>query len=413
VLIVGLVGAVSAVALSLMPNQYAAVALVHIEPRDKKIAPIDSVIPGLKGDTVTIESEVETLRSRTLLLKVIDKLGLRSDPEYVGPTEMQKLFVNLGLARAPAQPPAATPAQAAPLGGQPRPDWVLAIVQSKLRVGRVRNTLVMSIEYTSTSPAKAMRIANAIADTYIEAQLEAKQEAQRRATAMLSERVATLAEKLARSEQRLTRFMADNDIYITEGHELLERQLTREMEETVKAQANVSQVRARYQKVQQMMRDGADIESISDVLNSQTIRQLRNALSKSERRMAEAKARLGPKHPTMAQIRADHALARQALKLEAAKIIANLRQERDIAESRETNLAKEEIKQSKKQQVKLRELTRDVEATRQLYEALLSRSKQTAATAGLHTPIHASSSTPEFRLAPPGRSARRCLQSSF
>jgi uncharacterized protein involved in exopolysaccharide biosynthesis/Mrp family chromosome partitioning ATPase len=388
-LIVGLVGVVSAAFLSLMPNRYTAVALVQIEPRDKKIAPIDSVIPGLKGDTVTIESEVETLRSRTLLLKVIDKLDLRRDPEYVGPTEWQKLLVSLGLARAPAQDQGTAPVPAGLDDGQPRRDWIVAIVQSNLMVGRVRNTLVMSIEYTSTSPAKAMRIANAIADTYIEAQLEAKQEAQRRATVMLSERVATLAEKLARSEERLTRFMGDNNIYITEGHELLEHQLTREMEETVKAQANVSQVRARYQKVQQMMRDGADVESVSDVLNSHTIRLLRDGLSKSERRLAEAKARLGPKHPTMAQIRADHALARQALKLEVAKIIANMRQERDIAESREKKLAarlaalKEQIKQSKEQQVKLRELMRDVEATRQLYEALLSRSKQTAETAGL------------------------------
>lgn len=388
-LAVAVAGVIAAGMLALMPNRYIAVALVQIEPRDKKIAPIDSVIPGLKGDTVTIESEVESLRSRTLLLKVIDELGLRDDPEYIGPTAWQNFLVSIGFAQAPVVD--TTTKRQAPMAsdGTPGRDWVLANVQGNLSARRVRNTLVMSIEYASTSPAKAARIANKIADVYIQSQLEAKQQAQRRATLMLSERVTALAEKLAESEATLAQFMAANDIYIAEGHELVERQLTREMDSVVKAQAEVSQARARYQKAQQILRDGADIESASSVLNSHTIRLLRDALNKAERRMAEAKTRLGPRHPVMAQIRADVSLARRALKEEVAKIVSNLRQERDIAESREKKLSvrlnalKGQIKESKNQQVRLRQLNRDVDATRQLYEALLSRSKQTAATASL------------------------------
>ncbi len=95
-LIVGSVGAVAALMLLSTPNRYSAVAYVQLEPRDKKITHIDSVISGLKGDTVTIESEVEALRSKTILQRVIDVLDLRNDPEFLAPSPFAKFLVDIG-----------------------------------------------------------------------------------------------------------------------------------------------------------------------------------------------------------------------------------------------------------------------------------------------------------------------------
>ena len=72
-----------AVALSLMiPNRYDAAASVQLDPRKKTISNLDSVLSDLKADAATVESEVEIIKSRTILLKVIDRLDLRNDPEF-------------------------------------------------------------------------------------------------------------------------------------------------------------------------------------------------------------------------------------------------------------------------------------------------------------------------------------------
>jgi polysaccharide biosynthesis transport protein len=76
-LAVGLAVAVS----MLLPNRYDAVASIQVDPRKKTISNLDGVVADLKADAATVESEVEIIKSRSILLKVIDKLNLRQDPE--------------------------------------------------------------------------------------------------------------------------------------------------------------------------------------------------------------------------------------------------------------------------------------------------------------------------------------------
>ncbi len=73
-------------------------------------------------------------------------------------------------------------------------------------------------------------------------------------------------------------------------------------------------------------------------------------------------------------------------------MIANLKQEFEVSAARQSELEgglanlKAEISTTKTHQARLRQLSREVKTTRELYEALLSRSKQTSATAGLQVP---------------------------
>src|SRR5262249_41213949 len=59
-------------------------------------------------------------------------------------------------------------------------------------IKRIGLTYVMEIGYTSLDPQKAARIANAIADSYIVDQLEAKYQATRRASVWLQDRIKEL-----------------------------------------------------------------------------------------------------------------------------------------------------------------------------------------------------------------------------
>lgn len=63
---------------------YSSTAVVILETREESIVDLESVVSGLSGDTSTVNSEVEVLKSRTLLGKVVDRLDLTRDPEFNG-----------------------------------------------------------------------------------------------------------------------------------------------------------------------------------------------------------------------------------------------------------------------------------------------------------------------------------------
>ena len=255
----------------------------------------------------------------------------------------------------------------------------------------MRNTRIIAISFSSQSAPKAAKIVNTIAQVYVRSKLEAKEQATRQATNLLAKRVAEFGAKLAQAERNYEAFKTASDIFDTEGHSLLERQLSREMEEYVRARNTTAQARARFEQARQLARRGGNIDSVSDVLANHTVRWLRDGLSKALRKQAELSTRYGPRHPAIARARADVTEARATLQAEIKKIVQNLQSEFEIAQNRHAELdlglrhLKQRIAESKGDQAKLRQLTREVTATRELYNALLLRQKQTAATAEMQS----------------------------
>jgi polysaccharide biosynthesis transport protein len=392
--------AATVVASFLLPNQYEATTTVQLSPRATKIVEINSVIEDLKGDTPTIESEVEIVRSAAVLNRVIDILGLRSDSEFNQPSAFVTVLRKLGLARKSAVVGRLTATgqkskldyldEGIPPGTiDPWQDDVIAELATRLKVYRVRNTLLINISFRSKDPVKAARISNAIAEVYIRAQLTSKQRANMRATKLLDIRVEGLRNKLADAEQRLERFKATHDIFDSEGHLLVEKQLAREMEAIVLARDKTAKTRAKYDQSRRLMLEGGGRESVADVLENQTIRLLRDGLTKALRRQAELQTRYGPRHPAIEQVAADVAKAQNTLTAEVNKIIKNLHSEYIVARERQQQLEKHlgtlkaTITSHKSVEANFRELQREVTATRKLYESLLSRTKQVSETTSL------------------------------
>jgi hypothetical protein len=92
-----------------MPNRYDASAIVQIDPRQKSITQLDSVVSDLRGDNSTVESELEIIKSRPIILQVIETLDLRNDPEFQASSGMTRLLTRLGISMATATPVERTP----------------------------------------------------------------------------------------------------------------------------------------------------------------------------------------------------------------------------------------------------------------------------------------------------------------
>ena len=59
---------------------YTAKSVVMLESRREQVVDLSSVVTGLSGDFATINTEVQVIRSRGLIEKLVKKLDLTNDP---------------------------------------------------------------------------------------------------------------------------------------------------------------------------------------------------------------------------------------------------------------------------------------------------------------------------------------------
>lgn len=398
----------SSVVVITLPNRYDASSVVQIDPRKKTISNLEGVLSELKADAPTVDSEVEIIASRFIALKVIDILKLRQDPEFSRPPMWQRMLTALGLREAELPEPVPKAIDLGPtvnvdpitgmLGpdklGQTHParDEVAVAFAERLRVTRIRKTLLIDIRFSAESAVKAAKIANTIAEVYLAEQLKQKHEVTDHAAKLLEKKLETLRAEVTEAERRVAQYKADNDIFDSEGQILGEKQLARLMEQTVIARNNTAEARAKYEMARRLAAEGGDFGNLDDVLQSHTIRLLKEQYAKATARQAELATRYGQRHPEMQKAMAEVAESRAQLEIEIKRLVTNMQNELQVAERRERDLndslasLKSDDAVSKTAGVKLKELQREADTSKSLYEALLARYKQTVETQSLQLP---------------------------
>ena len=196
---------------------YTAQSVVMLETREEQIVDLDSVIGGLSGDASVVNSEVEVLRSRGLMGKVVDQLNLSQDPEFnVVLRGMSRVDRLKALLRTPPLP-AASEAKARGRA-----------INHLLHVTAVRavpSSVVFRIRVHGPDAAKTAQIADTIATLYVRDQLDAKFTATEQATAWVTARVTDLQADLEAAEARVTAFNTNTALISPEVLTGLERQL--------------------------------------------------------------------------------------------------------------------------------------------------------------------------------------------
>lgn len=384
------VGLAALYVLQLTPR-YAAAAQVMINTRQQTVADVDAVLSGLSLNSLAVESELEVLRSTQLLQRVIDTLRLEADPEFNptlrAPDRMAALLnwrnwlptetlAEFGLA--PAAPPPPDPL----LQREFEQRMVLASVRRNLTVSKEGLSAVFNIRFSSVNPRKAALIANTIADQYIVDQLEAKFDATRRASSWLSERVQTLKTDVEIAEAAVESFREERAIAEGQSPELTTQQLAELNSRLIVAQAERAEAEARYDQILELVQAG-NASSAPEVLQSGLIRTLREQEAQVQRRAAELATRYGDRHPEMINVRAELRDLRGAISVEIRKIVEGLRSSFETASARETALAEtvsgleQRMLNQSQTFVDLRQLEREADATRLIYENFLGRFKET------------------------------------
>jgi succinoglycan biosynthesis transport protein ExoP len=363
------------------PKQYTATAQILIDIQRPRIVGSDAVAPGLDTSRYmigpVIDSQVEILQSTRIAERVVRSTGLQDDPAFAsGQTLLERILGDVFRATAEID-------EAAPADGDAGLLAATAKFERQLDVRRKGLTLILLVQFTDEDPVRAARVANATTDAYLDDQRESRREAARQTNEWLNSQVAELREQVVAGEQRLQEYSTDNDLISVGGLTVSEREIAETVTQLIVARTEGASKRAELQQVEALASDPAAVTSISRVLESQVIRDLRRQESEVTRKLAAATNQFG-EHDTQAEMaRAELRDVRSEVSREVQRIIQNARNDYEISKSRirflEENLKQmtERFGERNKLSLIQSQLEREVKTTRDLYLTLLSRLKET------------------------------------
>lgn len=370
--------AISLLAALLLSPRYKAEVILLLDQRSSKIMDISSAVTGLPGDNAALRSEIDIMTSRAVIDRVVKKLNLTADPEFNRTASFGEKNLNpfsFFRSDSSAQPPEEREERERTATAQN--------VEDKLQVTNDGRSLSIKLAFLSRDPQKAALIANTVADEYLVDQLEAKYEVVSRANKWLSERLSALRTEVEASERAVEDFRQRANLIQLDGGTVAVRQMQEVNTQLITARALTSQAGARFRNAQTMVQMGGTIEGATDVLSSPLIQRLREQEAEVRRKEAELSTRYGERHPTLINARAERQDLQRKIQEEVQKILRSLSGEVSIARAKEQQLQADLARLEKKagtelrESVQLRQLQREADANRMLYENFLSRFKQT------------------------------------
>ena len=402
----GLICACAAVAVGKsMSPKFSATAQLYVDPRelqlvDRELTPRAQDVSGL---AMVVESQARLITSNNVLLQVIQSTHLDQDPEFGGASKGAAASL-LGLfgIEAPS-------ADASKLGQTS----ALDALNRHVSVKKTDRSFIVDIDVWSHEPTKAAMLANALAQAYLTESKNSRATAARRATTDLSGRLNEMKERLRTAENTLAVYKAQNNFVGTQDTLISDQQLSASNQRLAAARAATLDAQAKYDQIESSRRAATDSGAIPEALQSPTIANLRAQYAEARKRNAELTGELGPLHPALRQIEKQVEDLRRTINEEVDRFAISAKNDLTRARDYEASLNKA-LDAQKRQSVemsqaavRLREFERDVEASRDVYQSFLKRSRETEEQESLNTSnarIIGEATVPQRRIFPPAMS---------
>lgn len=351
--------ALAMIVLALLPKTYTATSALLLEPRQAEPVKVNDRGFVAPADDNLIDTAVQIIRSPALTLDVVRELNLVVTPEFGG-------------------------APGAGLDTEDRERRAVATLLSRSHARRVGVTYLVELSASSTDPQRAADIANALAKRYIALDSTKKQIRNSKSAHYVQGQAAALRKQAVEDDTALQDYMIKNNLMSAQGATMAEQEISELNRQIAEAQAQLAEQRGKLGAAQAQIARGGGGADIGSALASETVRQLRQQEAQASARVAQLDAGYGALHPEVVQARDELSDVQAHLAAELARIVSGLKADVQIAESRLHSLlasraqAKGSLAQNSFAQVGRLELERKAEASRAIYNAYLTRAKETA-----------------------------------
>ncbi|MDN3569761.1 GumC family protein [Methylobacterium longum] len=358
------------------PSLYTAAGQILIDPRDRQVVSND-VNPGAlspDGGIAQVESQVKVIESDAVLGRAVAQVGLDSEPGFGIP---QDTALARGLAALRGMITGPQPERRADPRGR-----ALDQLRRKLAVKRADKVFVIDVIVTTTDPDLSARIVNAIANAYLVDQTEARSDAAKRAAGDLRGRLDELRGAVSLADKKLEDYKAQNGLITSSGRLVNEQQLTDSNARLVAARARTAEAKARLQGIRDARGNAIGSGAMPEAVQSAAIDRLRGQYAELAAKEADLRTNLGERHPFIAAVRTQMQDVRRLIDAELNRIAGAAETEYQRAQSNERTLTAElerlqrQSASTAKSSVQLRELEREVEASRSVYNNFLVRARE-------------------------------------
>lgn len=268
---------------------------------------------------------------------------------------------------------------------------VIRALTEKITVSPVTKTQLVKIHVEMADAKAATMIANALANGYIESQLEARLEMTETATSWMNQRLGGLKDKLQDSERRLQEYREKENLVDIKGVTTISADSLSDVSSRLTdARRDRAQAESQYRQVSTIYRyDLERLSSVPAVLANPLVQQFKSEQAKAQSKLEELSRRYGPKHPKMIAANSELRSANENLRSSVDQVVASIEKNYQLATANEKSLSrtyqenKGEIQDISRKEFRLRELQLEVDTNRSLYNTFVSRLKETSATSDL------------------------------
>ncbi|MCC6338280.1 MAG: polysaccharide biosynthesis tyrosine autokinase [Myxococcales bacterium] len=364
------------------PRVYAAQISLIIDPKEPRF--LDAQIQDVNSDTGSyywankeyLETQFKIIQSRAVSQRVVEKLGLNADVNFLGLAKLQdeKRRQEL-MARIDA----------------------VSILQAKIRVEPVKDSRVSLIKIEDSDPNRAALLANEVAQAYMDELLAQKLKLTENASKWLDEQRGSLSESATSSEMALYTFRKQADILAIDDRASM---VSQKLQETSKAltdvQLKIAGFKARVAAIRNVQATkGADdrlwAEALPAARENENLKMLKNRLHTLKNECTDLQSRYLDGHPKLMECREKQAVAEKDVERELANLVLSTEAELREAVEKERNLkdlfegAKAEAFDLEKKKVELDKFKQDADNAKRQYESVYKRLKDIELSGALRT----------------------------
>jgi uncharacterized protein involved in exopolysaccharide biosynthesis len=330
----------------LVPPKYAATALVMVDPREQRVTKDSVVLPSFGKDDVALESLVEIAKSDGFLDTLLSRPDFRGIKEFSAYHDVSQLLEH---------------------------------VRHALTISRRGLTYVISVTFTAGSAMDAARVANMVAEAFVQSQGAVHADAASQATDWLGSRTQGLRDDAQKSDAAVADYKARQRLAELSDQTTIRQYRVADLNRKVtQARQQAEEAEARYNQAQREMATGGYAGLRSEVLDT-----LRLQRTQTYDVIAQKRAVFGNRHPELTVLNQRLAETNRQIEREGRSIVEQVKSERDTSqaylkalESQERQLEGELIAtENAEPELKQRQI--EAAANQTIFNQFLSRFKLT------------------------------------
>lgn len=368
---------------------YTSAVVIKIDKESPNVLSFKGIEAGSTVDSY--ETQYEILKSRILAEKVIKKLNLDKNSDFMPVESTLSRAKNALLAPVMQAVTAVTSVftfndsmdRAQKERGiqsqtvqEEIPPYMSSALLSRLEVTPIKNSQLVRVSYKSHHPEISMNVANTIAAVYIDYELQSRVDASKEAREFLDRQIEDTKAKIEKAEKILNEYASRNEIIFLDSEKLSIN--NQKLSDASSALNAVTTERMQKEALLLELRESSGTDN-PVILNNPLVLQLKGQHASLEAEYFNLLRTYTPDYPRMKNIKSQLDAVQERIELEKTRLIRSSESDYNAASKKEASLKKtfdlhkKKVLEFQGKTVEYEILKRDVTVNKDLYNNLLQR----------------------------------------